>query len=114
MVKHRYVPDRGDIIWLEFNPQAGIEQAGTRPALVLTKKIFNERLNTALVCPITNTVRKGYPFQVELSNGEQTTGAVLCDQVKVLDWNARKARFCEKANRITLENTLALVRLLVA
>ena len=109
-----YVPDRGDIIWLEFNPQAGREQAGTRPALVLTKKNFNGRVNTALVCPITNTVKKGYPFQVELDNGEKTSGAVLCDQLKVLDWRARNAAFREKATPITIENVLAIARILLA
>lgn len=114
MKKKEYCPDRGDIVWLNFDPQAGHEQSGKRPALVITKQSFNNRIGTALVCPITNTVKKGYPFQVELNPTQKTTGAIICDQPKVLDWKARNATFIEVLDKHTIENVLSLVRLLVA
>jgi mRNA interferase MazF len=83
-------PERGDVVWLEFNPQAGSEQAGHRPALVISPKSYNRRVGLALVCPITLRV-KGYPFEVELPQGMQTEGAILCDQIKSLDWRVRRA-----------------------
>ena len=85
-----YVPDRGDVVWLEFNPQAGSEQAGRRPALVISPTSYNRKVGLALVCPITSRV-KGYPFEVELPRGLEAEGAILCDQVKSLDWRARRA-----------------------
>lgn len=82
-------PDRGDIVWLEFNPQAGSEQAGHRPALVISPRSYNRKVGLALVCPITSRV-KGYPFEVELPAGLETKGAILTDQIKSLDWRVRK------------------------
>lgn len=84
-------PDRGDIVWLQFNPQAGSEQAGHRPALVISPKSYNQRVGLALVCPITSRI-KGYPFEVALPQGMETEGAILCDQIKSLDWRIRKAK----------------------
>ena len=84
------VPERGDVVWLEFNPQAGSEQAGHRPALVISPKSYNRRVGLALVCPITSRV-KGYPFEVELPRGLEAEGAILCDQIKSLDWRVRHA-----------------------
>lgn len=84
------VPERGDVVWLEFNPQAGSEQAGHRPALVISPRSYNRRVGLALVCPITSRV-KGYPFEVELPEGLEARGAILCDQIKSLDWRARHA-----------------------
>lgn len=84
------VPERGDVVWLEFNPQAGSEQAGHRPALVISPKSYNRRVGLALVCPITSRV-KGYPFEVELPRGLEAEGAILCDQIKSLDWRVRRA-----------------------
>ena len=84
------IPERGDVVWLEFNPQAGSKQAGHRPALVISPKSYNRKVGLALVCPITSRV-KGYPFEVELPHGLETKGAILCDQVKSLDWRARRA-----------------------
>jgi len=95
MVKH-YIPDRGDIIWLKFNPQAGHEQAGRRPALVISPKLYNGRVGSALLCPITRQI-KGYPFEVKLPDGLKVSGAVLADQIKSLDWRARQAEFICKA-----------------
>lgn len=87
-----YVPERGDIIWLEFNPQAGHEQSGRRPGLVVSPKAYNQRVGLALVCPITSRA-KGYPFEVAIPAGLPCIGVVLVDQTKSLDWRARKANF---------------------
>ena len=87
-----YVPKRGDAIYISLNPQAGHEQRGRRPALVLSPAAYNARVGLALVCPITNQ-RKGYPFEVALPSGLGVTGVVLADQVKCLDWRAREAEF---------------------
>jgi mRNA interferase MazF len=91
-VKRRgaYVPRRGDAVWITLDPQAGHEQAGRRPALVLSPAAYNGRVGLALLCPITNQA-KGYPFEVPLPEGLPVTGVVGADQVKSLDWRARKA-----------------------
>ncbi len=86
-----YVPGRGDLIWLQFTPQAGHEQAGRRPALVISPVRYNRRVGLALCCPITSQV-KGYPFEVLLPKGLGVEGAILSDQVKNLDWQVRKAK----------------------
>lgn len=88
-----YIPDSGDIVWITFNPQAGHEQAGRRPALVLSPKAYNGKVGLALLCPITNQV-KGYPFEVLIPEGLEVKGAILSDQVKSLDWKVRNAEFC--------------------
>jgi mRNA interferase MazF len=85
-----YVPERGDVVWLEFDPQAGHEQAGRRPGLVVSPGSYNGRAGLALVWPITSR-RKGYPFEVPLPPGLDVAGVVLTDQVKSLDWRARGA-----------------------
>ena len=87
-----YVPDRGEVIWLEFNPQSGHEQAGHRPALVISPKIYNSKTSLALVCPITSQV-KNYGFEVAIPSGFTISGVVLADQIKNLDWNARNAKY---------------------
>ena len=92
MVGNGYVPHRGDIVWLDFTPQAGHEQAGHRPALVLSPEAYNDKTGLALCCPITSQV-KGYPFEVLLPSDDVVTGVVLADQIKSLDWRARWARF---------------------
>ena len=84
-----YVPDEGDIAWLNFTPQSGHEQAGRRPAVVLSPKAYNQRSGSLVCVPITNQI-KGYPFEVVLS-GSGATGAALADQVKSLDWKSRQA-----------------------
>ena len=90
-----YIPDSGDIVWIMFNPQAGHEQAGHRPALVLSPAAYNGKVGLAILCPITSQV-KGYPFEVKIPDGLEVSGAILSDQVKSLDWKARKAEFaCE-------------------
>lgn len=87
-----YCPKRGDVVWLSFNPQAGHEQAGHRPALVLSPESYNRKVGLSLFCPITNQV-KGYPFEVQIPDGLQAAGVVLSDQVKSMDWKARGASF---------------------
>ena len=108
----RYVPQRGDVVWLEFNLQAGHEQSGHRPALVLSPRSYNEKVGLALFCPVTNKI-KGYPFEVVLPKGLKVKGAVLSDQVKSLDWKSRKAkRICTLPQETTdevLENISLLL-----
>ena len=89
---HNYVPNTVDLIWLTFDPQAGREQAGRRPALVLSPAVYNEKTDLALVCPISSRV-KGYPFEVPLPEGLPISGVVLSDHLKSLDWKQRKAEF---------------------
>jgi mRNA interferase MazF len=89
------VVDRGDLVWLSFDPQAGYEQAGRRPALVLSPKLYNRRAPFVIVCPIT-TKSKGYPFEVELPAGAPIKGVILADQVKSID---RRARRLERIGR---------------
>ncbi len=91
-----YTPDRGDIVWIQMNPQAGREQSGHRPAFIVSPKAYNGKVGLALMCPITSK-RKGYPFEVQV-DGHVTKGVVLSDQIKSLDWRARGARFEERAN----------------
>lgn len=88
--KGAYLPERGDAVWITLDPQAGHEQAGRRPALVLSPSAYNGRVGLALLCPITNQA-KGYPFEVPIPDGLAVTGVVGADQVKSLDWRARKA-----------------------
>jgi mRNA interferase MazF len=92
-----YIPNRGDIVWINFNPQAGHEQAGRRPALVLSPKDYNAKVGLAIFCPITSQ-KKGYPFEVEIPNGLPVNGVVLSDQVKSMDWKKRDAEFICKLN----------------
>ncbi len=90
-----YVPDTGDLVWLSFDPQAGREQAGRRPALVISPRAYNAKSGLALVCPMTTQI-KGYPFEVVVSSLQGVTGAILADHVKSVDWKARRI---EKAGR---------------
>lgn len=101
-----YVPDRGDVVWLNFNPQAGHEQAGKRPAFVLSPASYNRKVGLALFCPITTKV-KGYPFEVDLPEDLDITGTVLSDQIKNLDWKARNATFICKLSDEVIEQVLA-------
>lgn len=96
----RYVPGRGDAVWITFTPQAGHEQAGRRPALVLSPASYNGKVGLAILCPITSRV-KGYPFEVVIPSGSTLQGVVLADQVKSLDWRMRRAEFIGKLPRET-------------
>jgi len=107
-----YVPDRGDVIWLTFRPQAGHEQAGRRPALVLSPKAYNGKVGLLLACPITNQV-KGYPFEVIIPAGLEVSGVILADQAKSLDWHARKAEcLCSLPPSVLAEAAGKLIALL--
>ena len=108
----RYVPARGDLVWLNFTPQAGHEQAGHRPALVLSPAAYNDKTGLMLCCPVTSQV-KGYPFEVLLNADSPARGAVLCDQVRSVDWRARKARRAGDAGAAAMEQVLARVRVLL-
>jgi len=108
----RYVPKRGDVVWLAFDPQAGHEQAGRRPALVLSPEAYNAKVGLALFCPITSQ-KKGYPFEVDIPAGLRVSGVVLADQVKSLDWRARDATLiCELPAKTTAETLEKLGALL--
>jgi mRNA interferase MazF len=106
----RFVPDAGDIVWLKFDPQAGHEQAGHRPALVLSPAGYNGKTGLMLCCPMT-TRSKGYPFEVEMSGKERSI--VLADQVKSLDWRARRARLKGAASASELADVRAKLRALI-
>ncbi len=98
-----YIPQRGDVIWLDFNPQAGREQAGRRPAFVVSPAAYNGKVGLALVCPVTSRV-KGYPFEVLLPAGLAVTGVILSDQLKSLDWRKRRAEYlCTVPESIIVE-----------
>jgi len=94
MVRKKYIPKRGDIVWINFNPQKGREQANKRPAVVLSPKIYNKKSGLALMCPITSKI-KGYPFETKIQN-TKIQGAVLADQIRALDWRARGISFIER------------------
>ena len=103
MVTEGYVPNRGNIVWMSFNPQAGHEQAGRRPALIVSPQEYNAITSLALCCPITSQV-KGYPFEVGLPPDGRITGVVLADQIRNLDWKARRAQFeCETTDGVVQE-----------
>ena len=99
---------QGDIIKLNFNPQAGHEQAGFRPALVISNDFFNSKTNMVIVCPITNTLNR-FPLHVPLDDRTQTTGAVLCEHVKALDINARGCKVIEKIPADLLSRVIDIV-----
>jgi mRNA interferase MazF len=107
-----YIPDSGDIVWIMFNPQAGHEQAGHRPALVLSPKTYNSKVGLAILCPVTNQV-KGYPFEVKIPDGLEVGGAVLSDQVKSLDWKIRQAKFSCKLPSATYNEVVQKLSTLI-
>jgi mRNA interferase MazF len=111
--KSGYVPERGDAVWITLDPRAGHEQAGRRPALVLSPSIYNGRVGLALFCPIIGQA-KGYPFEVALPEGLPVAGVVLSDQVKSLDWHARKAsRICSLPSEV-VERVMEKINALLA
>jgi len=107
-----YVPDRGDAVWLSFDPQAGREQAGRRPALVLSPAAYNAKTSLALVCPITSKA-KGYPFESPLPAGSPLQGVILSDHVRSLDWRVRQAKFICSVPDSLLDDVLAKVAALL-
>jgi mRNA interferase MazF len=109
-VARGFVPDAGDIVWLNFTPRAGRERAGHRPALVLSQAVYNDKSSLMLCCPLTNQI-KGYPFEVLLTGPRP--GAVLADQVKSVDWRARRAVRKGKVLSSELAQVRAKIRALI-
>lgn len=103
-----YIPERGDAVWIDFDPQAGHEQAGRRPALVLSPAYYNRRAKLALFCPLTTRV-KGYTFEVTIPAGLEVVGVALADQVKSLDWRARRVEFICQVPEETIGEALEKV-----
>jgi len=106
-------PARGDLVWISLNPQAGHEQAGRRPALVISPKEYNARVGLALMCPITNRV-KGYPFEVPLPDDIEISGVVLADQIRSLDWRARRAEVAATAPATLTAEVLGKLNVLLS
>jgi mRNA interferase MazF len=110
--KRGYVPERGDIIWIEFDPQSGREQAGLRPALTLSPKLYNDKTGLGLFCPITTAI-KDYPFETKLPDACAIRGAVLSDHIKNMDWRSRNAKFIMAIDDHTLDDVTKKVALLL-
>ncbi|MHB8776079.1 MAG: endoribonuclease MazF [Bellilinea sp.] len=113
MVSRRgYVPERGDVVWMMFGPQAGREQSGRRPGVVMSSSIYNGKTGMALCCPITSHV-KGYPFEVLVPAGLKTSGAILADHIRNIDWKLRRAEYLcklpDKALEEVAEKILSLL-----
>ena len=104
----QYIPEKGDFIAVTFDPQSGHEQRGRRPALVLSNTLFNQRTGLAIVCPITNTDR-GYPFHVAITGNPDVRGFVMVEQVKSIDFHARKAKVIGKASDEVLDEVLSIL-----
>ena len=100
-----YIPEKGDVVWLDFNPQTGHEQSGRRPAIVISPTSYNQKVGLALFCPITNQA-KGYPFEVAIPKNKNITGVILSDQLKSLDWRARNVVFIAKLPDSVVEDVL--------
>ena len=107
-----YIPERGDVAWISLDPQAGHEQAGLRPVLVLSPADYNGKVGLMLCCPITTQV-KGYPFEVMIQNNPKVSGVVLADQAKSLDWKARRAKKKGRISETELSEVLQKLRTLV-
>ena len=112
MVKEKYIPKRGDIVWTNFDSASGHEQMGKRPALVLSPITFNKKIKLAMVAPITSRIRS-HGFEVAL-NGKKVKGVVLCQQVKMIDFSAKGIQFAERAMKAITSDALAKVRAIVS
>ena len=99
------IPDRADLCWLNLSPQAGHEQAGRRPVLILSPQLYNRHSGLAIICPVTNQV-KGYPFEVTIPPGLSVTGVILSDHVKSVDWQARNLQFIGKLPEDVIQEVL--------
>jgi mRNA interferase MazF len=111
MVTKRYIPEQGDIVWLDLGPKRGHEQGGLRPAVVVSRKQYNAPSGLALFCPITSSV-KNYPFEVPIK-ARKTTGVALVDQVKSFDWQDRKVEYVEIADEETVSGILGALQTLI-
>ncbi|MCM1982416.1 type II toxin-antitoxin system PemK/MazF family toxin [Lyngbya confervoides] len=104
-----YVPKRGDFVWLQFNPQSGYEQMGRRPALVLSHGAFNKRMGCVFVCPVSNTQHQN-PFYVPVPEEEAVTGVIMADQLRSLDYKARKAEYMGDCPEPVLNDVLRRIK----
>jgi mRNA interferase MazF len=111
MVKKKYYPERGDIVWLNFNPQSRHEQKGKKPAIVISPKEYNEKVGLGLFCPITTKI-KDYPFEIKIEN-KKINGAVLSDQIKSLDWTTRGIEFIAKENSGKIDEIINKISVLL-
>ena len=111
MVKKRYIPERGDIVWLNFNPGSGHEQKGKRPAIVVSPQEYNKKVGLALFCPITSKI-KNYPFEVIIEN-KKVSGVVLSDQIKSLDWETRETEFIAKETTQKIDEIISKISVLL-
>lgn len=107
-----YIPERGDAVWIDFNPQAGHEQSGRRPAIVLSPRSYNGKVGLCLLCPMTSKV-KGYPFEVLFPSSAGVTGVILSDQAKSLDWQLRNAEFITKLPKAVTSEVLKKLKSLL-
>ena len=103
----KYIPEQGDIVSLNFNPQSGHEQKGRRPAIIISNKVFNHHLGLAFACPITNT-KRDFPFHIRVES-ENITGYIMSEQMKSIDFNSRNIKFIEKANNETINHILGII-----
>ena len=113
MVNPKYIPQRGDVVWITLNPQVGHEQAGRRPAVVLSPAAYNGKVGLAILCPVTNQIKR-YPFEVPIPDRLAITGAILSDQVKSLDWRARDAELICALPTKTVTDVLIRLNALLA
>jgi len=111
-VVKKYIPERGDFIWLDFTPQKGREQNKTRPAIVISPKIYNKLSSLVLVCPVTSK-KKGWGFEIDVSENEKIKGVILADQIKSLDYKARNAKFIIKSPDSVINDTLEKIQTLL-
>jgi mRNA interferase MazF len=103
----KYVPQQGDIVALNFDPQSGHEQKGRRPAIIMSNKIFNQHLGLAFACPITNT-KRDFPFHIAVES-ENITGYIMAEQMKSIDYKSRSIKFIEKANAQMVNDILSII-----
>jgi mRNA interferase MazF len=113
VTKIKYIPRYGDLVWLNFEPQAGREQRGRRPAVVVSSTAYNEVVGLAIFCPVTSKI-KGYPFEVPLPESNKISGVILSDQVKSLDWHERNAEFIEKLDPLTMSRVSSLMKKIIS
>ena len=111
VAKRAYVPERGDVVWFDFNPVRGHEQSGRRPALIISSKKYNAKSGLALVCPVTSHI-KGYPFEVELKT-RAVQGVILADQIRGVDWSERRAEKIGTASEAVITEVQNYVKRLV-
>jgi mRNA interferase MazF len=111
MVKKLYFPERGDIVWLDFTPQTGLEQKGRRPAIVISPLDYNKKVGLGIFCPITSK-EKGYPFEVKIKN-KVIDGVVLSDQIKSLDWGERNIEFIIKSRNEEIDEVVEKLKVLI-